>query len=424
MRFQIYLRLLIPAYLLGLIHFSALGQSITYEDLKSFNSNQEKNQEFIILNNLVKKEGKIIRNFDSNKYEEIVFENAEGLRSSFDANQIKGFQLSNGRVFESVLIPGFSKRQFFQRLFSGQLMSLYSFGDKYYIFNGLEIYELRSVYDETKDISIKNPSKYVPYLYLFSTLMAGKCFGQVSPILQKTKLTENDLVILLEKFHKCEDSEYITHIAKIPAFKLASQVKFGVNRSGLRSIQKEEGRKDRLQFLSGYQASYSLLFEEFRSLPRFNFQISFQAERSTQELRSDLDHPIGFFKGQEKFQLQTLSIPLSFNYEVLKRPNQQVYMGMGIGFAFSKLTSDFGIIEVDWTNQDYLSLIEKSFLNVQENSVFPLTQIGFKRKVSQKLWILSELQLRYLPNYYSSTLNQFESNYHRLDTSLHFGIQF
>ncbi|WP_144604106.1 hypothetical protein [Algoriphagus algorifonticola] len=424
MRFQIYLRLVILAFFLGLIHFSALSQSITYEDLKSFNSNLEGNQEFIILNTLEKKVGKIVRNFDSNKYEEIVFENSDGLRSSFDANQIKGFQLSNGRVFESVLIPGSSKRQFLQRLFSGQLMSLYSLGDRYYVFNGLEIYELRSVYDETKDISIKNSSRYVPYLSLFSALMAGDCFGQVAPILQKTKLTENDLIILLEKFHKCENAEYIIHVAKIPIFKVASQVKFGINRSGLRSNQKEEGRKDRLTFSSGYQASYSLQFEDFRNLPRFNFQISFQAERSVQELGSDLDHPIGFFKGQEEFQLETLSIPLSFNYEVYKKPNQLVYMGMGIGFAFSKLTSEFGMIEVDWTNQDYLSIFEKGFLKVQENTVFPFTQIGFKKKISQKLLILTELQLRYLPNYYYSTINQFESTYHRLDTSLNIGIQF
>lgn len=385
------------------------------------NTHNSEGLDFVILKNGTKVFGKVLREYDFSDYEVIEFESQNGRKTYYPAD-LQSFQLSNGRLFESVLLPEHEDIEFVQILFTGKLRLLNK-GNEFYVegFNNIE--RLKILYRENPVDGKKKPVKF--YIGQLKILMSGSCGISLSNRIETIRLDEHDLVNLFVDYHNCEDSPYQVHINKIPLFRIKPLIAIGGGIVFPSSIENTQGMAVRLDNNIQLMAEGGIRLQDFRKSPRITLDIRFGVVSMNGVWNSSVSNSGVQITATEDFEFKSYSVPLGLNYSFYKKGPLDFYTGAFVSYKFSKITSRSSIIDFRLVGSGETSLMELQILSVKDSQLVPGGKVGVNYKLGAKGFGFTEIQGQLASKSFLVALPNFqEVNYNVAQFSIVTGFKF
>ncbi|MEB2776972.1 outer membrane beta-barrel protein [Algoriphagus sp. D3-2-R+10] len=379
--------------------------------------------DFIILSDGTKLFGEIIRNYDYTEYEKVDFEFNGGINTYLPAD-LKAFGLVNGRFFMSKKLSESSELEFVQVLLSGRLQLDYKKGN-YYLDNGIEIQQLRSFYQDTQGPGSSRRRHIKLYISTLKINTAGTCGMELTDLIERSRIDEQDFIRILTQYHECEDLPYKLHVEKIPFVKISPTVGVGIGTLLTRSYNNEQGRASRIDKPYFFQAQAGIRFHDFRKSPKISIdvRIGYNSVSGIWEI-SETNSAI-LVTASQQFKQNVVSIPLSFNYSILKKNEMDVYLGLKAGLMFNSLKTEEGTVDFTFIHNRETFLSHMPILDVEKTLFVQGLKIGSNWSFAKKRTFYTEIQADYTSNTYLTYLpNSTNVGYNALYVSLNMGIEF
>ncbi|WPR75741.1 hypothetical protein [Algoriphagus sp. NG3] len=380
--------------------------------------------DFIITSSGIKLFGKIISNYDYSNYDKVEFEHNGSLKTYFPAD-LQAFGLSNGRFFMSKKLDESSSLEFVQILFSGKLQLDYKKG-KYYIDNGIEIQELRSYYQDVTYDGEKRRKRIKLYISTLKILTAGSCGFELTELIEKSSLDEQDFIKILTQYHECEKLPYKLHVEKIPFVQISPTVALGIGGDFTKASEILEGVNYAFSNSLSYKALAGLRLHDFRKFPKssIDLRVGYQMKSSTLDVSYIARQEL--ITASQEFQESTIVIPFSYNFSIIKRGEKDIYVGLVLTAWLSSLKNELTIIEQSRINvPEVIFLYERDFMTLTDYSVKPGVKVGANLPLAGKMKLFTEMEVDFFNNFYSvQVLNLPGVDISRTYVSLQFGLQF
>jgi len=386
---------------------------------------QEVNQDFIINQQNVIISGKIIRSFDFNQASSINFIDKDGKKTSYFPEDIKGFGLSNGRIFESKNLPEEEgELVFFQVIINGEV-SLLSYKNRFFIENEAYFLELHHV-DEAKDSEgnlVKARDR--EYMGRLSYILHGPCGNELQQKIATTNLSEQELISTFRVYYECEQKTYDLHVENLP-FVRASLVP-GVGVSFIQSyVTKDSFDEIPHVFDTNYRpfVTLGLKLDHWRRLPRFVFDTGIGFTSGNEVINLELFKPDQKYSATEEFSRSGFIVPIFINYLMLKSRNNEFYLGAGTVIRSNTLKSQFSIVDYTITYEPIIvRLYEEKVLTYSSSRFSPAVKLGIHFLSERRFGIVSEIQLEHISKEYTLDLSSRQSYYNSFVASFMVGFR-
>ncbi len=379
-------------------------------------------EDYVILQNGRRFDGTVLRKLGQMDFEKIEFLR-RGETEIYYPGDIQSFGLGTGELYKSILLEGVESKQFVQILVDGPV-DLARYRGVYFAGNEADLKRLEEKASPEKNNPVPTSSRYIPYISTLNTLMAGDCQGRIYPLIQRTKLREDELLWLFTRYYECEKSEAVFFTELQPPFRISPVVLISSFQTGIKKDQVYGDRKDVISSSMILQGYLGLKLHSFRNSPRFSIEFGAAYETSNLTWESQLESGTGSFTAKEDINLSFLSFPLSFNYILKQSMNKDYFIGLGTGYGFSTSNSEFSIQDILYRGFDYMVLEEGSFVNVKKGVVYFQGHGGIQFKLKSKKELSLMGRFRYMPTYYNVELSNNEGRYHKLDLGIGLGILF
>jgi len=270
-------------------------------------------QDYVILPSGEQLEGKVVRKFDYNQYSKLKFIEHTGVHREFSPEEIKGFGLQNGRIFQVKLFQGMEQPVFVQRVFTGKI-NLIQYDGRFFLENDHQTLELKEQFTK-KEIEGRYYSAHEkPYIGVLNIMMAGKCGTELNYFINYVRLVEESLIGILKKYHECEELDYEIQVLQIPLLRVSPLIKVGVANSMLVPHSRTVGRKDVLGNTFFPQVQASMRLHSFRNAPRTTLEIGVGYQLEKTSLFAELQEPGLLITGEERVRATSLTVPISYHY--------------------------------------------------------------------------------------------------------------
>lgn len=384
---------------------------------------QENKKDYVILQSGLKVSGQIVRSFDHQHYNSVKFISLLGEENTYLPSQIAGFGLDNGRLFYSVSLPGETVKVFAQQLLTGTL-SLLGHKGQYYIDNGRDITYLEAKYQETNVSGKTIVSFRKPYIGTLNILMAGECGAKLGSAISTTQYSEQSLIDILVKYHLCEGIPYEVHVERIPLLKLSPFLMVGAGTISSLVSSRMEARQDAFENKFTPSIIVGLKGYNFRNMPKIGFDFGLGYTKISNVVNSAYENHALRLTGTEEFNISTVLAPFFVNYSIYKNPQIETYLGIGGVYRMNTFKSDFAIQDRTTIYNEVTVLQEKPYVEYRRNIMSPSIKLGGHFKHQNKLGFLLEMQVGYLRDSYTMTLEANTAIYNELMTSILFGIRY
>ncbi len=379
--------------------------------------------DFIITSGGDKLFGAILRDYDYADYEQIDFE-YNGTVKTYLPKDLRSFGLDNGRFFMSKMLTEASSLEFVQVLLSGRLQLDFRKG-RYYLDNGTEIQHLRSYYRDTE-----GPGSTTRHVKLYiSTLKintAGRCGMELTDLIEKSRIDEQDFIRILTQYHRCEDLPYKVHVAEIPFVKISPTLALGAGLDFTKATAINENTNYSFSSSISYRAFIGFRLHDFRRFPRssFDFRVGYILRSATFDTSYDVVHEV--VTGSHEFKESNVVIPIAYNFTLFKKADTDIYLGLVVSTWFTSVQTNLSIIEVNNIHgPEEMLLYERNILTMRENGIVPGLKAGANFPLSSKMKFFTELQVEYQKDFYSfELLNSQRTSINRTYVSVQAGIEF
>ena len=366
---NLFLRIVI-LLLFGMTFFSAKAQ-------KNLSANSKKDvvKEYVVLKDGTLEYGEILRDYDYVDYRTIEMKTSAGVKS-FSPKDVQSFQLSNGRYFETLLLPDLDEETFVQVLFKGRFRLLNKKGN-YYIESETGIDRLMVIYRESDPAVSKKPVKL--YIGQLKILLAGKCGTPLYTRIDQIRLEESALIKLMIDYHKCEEIPFELYIKRIPFLKLSPMVGAGL---GIVTPIPGENPFAMAMELSNsmrWMTQGGMRLEYFRRAPRLSADFRLGYAGMSGSWQTSISTSNTLLTGTEDYRLTTFFVPFGFNYSLLKKPDFEIYAGLIAHYDFNQMITENPIVDTQNKLSKEVILNEVSFLKVRDSQVTPGFKLGLTK---------------------------------------------
>ncbi len=386
---------------------------------------QESSRDYVITKEGVRIEGTIPRSFDFKMTNSITFVDDKGIESRFYPNDLLGFGLSNGRIFESRHLPEKEdgSLHFFQVLLRGKV-SLYAFKDRFFIENEKEFLELLNTFS-SKDIKGNVVmTKRAQYLGILNYMLYGPCGVQLQEKIARTNFFESGFIKLVMLYHQCEALPYELLVEEIPVVRKSWVTSVGV--TSLNSIPAQTStdiqhrfKADQLPFIA-----LGLKLDQWRRSPRVALDMGIGFSWTNNAVNAQLETNNFIQTATEEFRLVMVSAPVFVDYLLFRSQKNEFYLGGGLNLRFNSYKSVFSIIDHKTKFEPvHVELFERQILNYAPVQVAPALKLGTHLWYKEKWGIITELQFDYSNNGYSLIHDLGPSKYQQIFSSLLIGIR-
>ena len=259
--------------------------------------------------------GQVDYRTNSKNYKSCLFKVAKATKEYYP-EQILGFGYINDQFFSSQIV----KATFVEALVIGEL-SLYKSNEKYHLKKDTLVYDLESKIEKVKidgKIKGREPNRWRGVI----TLLISDCIENPYDVASKIKLTDKSLVKLVINYNKCKGVEIVEFKANKPWTKVEFGVSAGLVKSEIFHSPRSSGyvwSESLDDHYSTYAPSFGIIADI--SSPRLNERISSQV--GINFMKSSFSYTIDLAPEgpnnsifTSKIDLSTLSIPVSFNYNL------------------------------------------------------------------------------------------------------------
>jgi hypothetical protein len=385
---------------------------------------QNAHRDHIILLDGEKIPGTIVRNYDHVQYKRVRFETVAGQSEEYTPSQLTGFSLENGRYFESKNLPDIQETVFVQVIFSGNFDLLFWAG-KYYIQNPLDIVELKPVEMYSMTYQTDAEKVHNSYIGVLSRHMAGHCGMKLKNDIVRTRLFEEDLISMLEKYHKCEEAAYTIHVERIPSRVVRPILMAGGTYHSLLAQEVVHTRSDKFENAMAFNLQGLLRMRPSRRHPKMFFDLGIGYSSFSAFIDSEYGTTLTTYVSREKMRYQRIYVPLFLNHSIVRREKIDFYGGLGFELArasrFYRDHHSSGNIPEDGQN-NVMGL--RARIDFIRPHYYPAVKLGLDMGKPGTIGLLSEFQLGFLPEASEMTLASNLAAYHLLMASWMVGVRF
>lgn len=379
--------------------------------------------DFIITSGGDKLFGVIQRTYDYADYEQIEFE-YNGSVKTYLPTDLRSFGLDNGRFFVSKALTESSSLEFVQVLLSGKLQLDFRKG-KYYLDNGTDIQHLRSFYKDTQGTG--TTKRHVKlYISTLKINTAGICGMELTDLIERSRIDEQDFIRILTQYHKCEGLPYKVHVEKIPFVKFSPTLALGAGIDFTKAPDINENTDYAFSNSISYRAFVGFRLHDFRRFPRSSFDLRLGYIRRSATLNASYDVMHEVVTGSHEFKESNFVIPIAYNFTLVKKADSEIYLGLVMSSWLTSVHTDVSIIEMNYLHgPEEVLLYEKKIATMRELSIIPGLKAGTNFQLSSKVKFFTELQVEYLKDFYSlELLNSRQTSINRTYVSVQAGIEF
>lgn len=371
--------------------------------------------DYVILTNGRRLDGSITRVLGERNFERIQFLR-RGETTTYQPGDITGFGLGSGEYFQSFSLEGLSTEVFAQLIIQGPL-NLVRYQESFYAGPADGLMLLSKDAPLATDIQ-RASKKKVAYIATLNSLMAGPCEDKISSLIQRTKLTEDDLVWLFNRFFECDKTKFTYYGKLVPAYILSPVASMTVFGSGVKTKQLRGERSDTFQVPIAGQGYVGMRLHSLRKSPKVGLELGLAYDYSGFQVDAQLVAGLGRFTATEEMSVAMVSIPISWQYTFSRLKSKRYLLQVGPGFGKTFTNSTFAIQDVYYSNFPYTTLKEGSFTQVKPGVIYVHGAIGIETNLGEKSRLNFLLKARYLPQFYEIAINSNVSLYHRLDAGL------
>lgn len=387
---------------------------------------QEETSDYIFTNDGVKILGAISRDFDFNRAKTVRFTDPNGKESVLGPEDIRGFGLSNGRVFETRKVPGEDDDRlgFFQLILRGKI-SLLSYNSRFFLDNSKDFMELASEYSRREVSGRVITSRSKSYLGVLSYMMAGSpCVVHLQKNIETVSYTESGFIKILMLYHDCEGTPFELLVEQIPVFRISMVGAVGASAFMNNAVEIGDGRKDVFDKSWEPVLQFGVKVDQIRRMPRFAVDISAAYSRWSTVVNSEIKTTNSILTGAEEFVRNTVSMPLFLDYIFLRSPANEYYFGAGTSIKINSIKRSFSITDYESIGSPSEVVIQQSELvSIPPAKAVPAVKIGGHFRFKEKIGFVTELQLEYLRGGYDVQLGMNKTTYNQAALSLMLGVR-
>jgi hypothetical protein len=379
--------------------------------------------DYIILKDGTKVNGKIEKKFDYESYDKIRFSKQGEKAKTLSPIDIDGFGFENGWQYLVKKLPKNKEPEFVQVLISGKLTLLRS-KNIFYIDNGTDIVELEARYEE-EAINGREFSEFKrPYIATLNMLMAGNCTNELYQDIFNLKYEEYGLISVLSKYHLCENLPFELHFKKEPFTRISPVVSAGMSSVVLTPSIITGNRKD------AFETSVFPIFQigvkahQFRKWPRLSMDVSIAYLKQDNTVLSEYVSTEQYMTATENYTASTIMVPVTINYTWIRMGNVDSYIGLGVVSNYNKIESEFSIIDQTLNSTGITTLYEEPLTDIKRRFVSPVAKIGSILNLSEKIALVAEFQITQNSEVMSVSLPFNVVIYDRMVSSILIGLRF
>jgi hypothetical protein len=405
--------------------FYAQAQSGYIEESAWSNINPISGQasDFIITADGDKLFGVILRNYDYNNYDQVDFEHNGAVKTYFPGD-LRSFGLENGRFFVSKLLPESSSLEFVQVLLSGRLQLDFKKGN-YYLDNGVQIQHLRSYYRDVEGHGTSTRRQVKLYIATLKINTAGECGMELTDLIERSRIDEQDFIRILTQYHECENLPYKLHVEKIPFFKFSPTLALGVGMDLTKAPEIHEKTNYAFSNSMSYNAFVGFRLHDFRRFPKSSFDLRLGYIHRSATFNASSENMREVVTGGHEFSESNVVIPFSYNFSFVKKTDTDIYLGLVMSAWFTSTKTNMSILEFNVPSIGETLLYEQKIVSVKKQSTIPGIKLGASFPISSNWKFFSELQLDYLSDFYAFELLDSRSiSVNRTYLSIKAGIEF
>lgn len=384
---------------------------------------QKQADDYILKANGQKETGVILGSFENDQYKTVRFKSATGSTGTFGPGDIQGFGFQSGRKFMSMRLPGSENLEFVQVLLTGKL-TLYKWGDLFFVDNGTEITELRAAYEKTTIQGRETRELKKPFLGTLNMLMAGDCSAELYDDLSGTNYDDYSLVSLLSKYHYCQGLAYEQSLPDLPFWRVSPVLMAGMSYMSMSPATRPPGRKDAFENHLTPLFQIGIKAHQFRKWQRLSIDVSVGYTNFDNTVISEYTSESQYMTAKEVFKITTVFVPAFVNYTWARAGSIDSYVGIGINTRFNMFESEFAMVDQTLYHNGITTLYETEFTAVKKRMTNVSGKFGMAWNFSKKMGILAEIQLDYLPGFYQMNLPFNQATYNQTNTSLLVGLRF
>jgi len=290
---------------------------------------------------------------------------------TYEPENVFGYGFENDKFFQSrkITINNQPSQIVFLEVIVRGLVSLYKFEDTYFIEKGDA--GLQQLINETKEVfvgkktGLKNTNQHIGTI----NMVVFDC-AEIRERVQKVRIVEKELTILIEDYNRCKGEPSITFKAKKPWTKVIVGMTGGLNISQL-NFKANPGYE---HLVGNFEVSKSPMIGVSLDIlsPRLSERISFHGD--LHYLTSKYYNYTLFNSSSSvetnyvTIELQQLKVPIGFRYTFPKR-NFTPYFNIGISSTIHLSSNSNWIQEVELKNNVVIT-------NVSEALVMKNSQLG------------------------------------------------
>lgn len=367
----------------------------------------------------------IVRSFDINQTSSITFEDGRGSSQILYPKDIKGFGLSNGRKFESRIVPGQEEKGpvFFQVILRGKV-SLLSYRGVFFVENENEFLELSNsmVTSQVRGNTVMSRRK--KYAGVLSYVLFGPCGVELQQRIARTSYSESGFIKLIMLYHQCEQLPYELYVEHVPVFR--ASVVGTVGMSWMQSLP--EGPSDGLlhRFDTKHQPylTLGLKLDQWRRMPRFAVDLGIGYSGGTNTVNLELDRRNHLYTATQEYSHRSILVPVFFDYMLFRSGISEYYVGAGAVVRTHQTTNTFSMIDYRTTFEPIKTeLYETPVYNQALIQFSPSMKLGAHLLYRERWGIVTELQVEYGTNGYTLTLDNRQAAYKQLIGSFMVGFR-
>jgi hypothetical protein len=337
--------------------------------------------------------GEVIKPLDPRRYKVLVFSDDKGVKSTFVPGEIQGFVLANGARYRSGIHPDSGENVFFEEIIIGD-RSLLAHNSHLFIEldEGLKRLEFRT----KKDVEMKQVrTESFGYIGVLTYGLGPDMEYSFVESIRSVPPRKGAITELFKQYHELKGVEYQEFGAEYPFLKISPNIGVGY----YNMFQSVNGTRATVHPVSSSIGINALVdFHFLRDAPRF-FITSGLIFQKFQTIM-DINIPVmgGRFNIYEDFDLNSVGLPLLFNYYLFGNKRIKVHPGIGMNFRVLNKTTNESFTEARRENGTLISTYPFQQLQVG-NNIGLLVRLGVTTQITSKTALVLEGQVHRMPSF-------------------------
>jgi hypothetical protein len=350
-------------------------------------------QDYIIDMSGEKIPGEVHKPLDPRRYNDLKF-SADGISETiFKPEDIRGFGLANGARYRSAIHPNTSKTVFFEEIIVGEKSFL---GYKDQLFIELEEGLKKLEFNQNKEVNMKQVNtESFGYIGLLTYGLGTDMEYEFVEKIRSVKPRKNEIKELFKEYHELKGDTFEEFGADYPILRISPNIGIGYNQMS----QSVNGTYATVEPVSSSLAINALVdFHLVRDAPRFFITSGLIFQKF--EAKMNIDFPVmgGRFILFEDYELNSIGIPLLFNYYLAGNDKFKFHTGIGMNYRLLNKTTNEISAEARRSNGELIESFNPQYLDVG-NNIGLLIRLGVTTSITSKTALVLEGQFHRMSRY-------------------------